>query len=61
MVDSRKAKGGDHGNQHTGGKEAKATSVAIAKSASETADKIGTNRGKVESAYRAAGFPVSMP
>jgi hypothetical protein len=45
-VDRRKTRGLHKGNQHTGVE--KATSVAISKSAEETAELVGTNRGKVE-------------
>ncbi len=47
-LDKRKDKGGDHGNQHTGGKVAIATPVAIARSSDETAKVLGIGRGKVE-------------
>ena len=52
-LDKVKAKGGDRGNQHTGGK---ATSVAlpegVSKTAAVTAALVGTNRGKVEQTRR---------
>jgi ParB family chromosome partitioning protein len=49
-LDRRKTKGGDHGNQYTGGKVAKASNEAIGKSAQETAEVVGVSRAKVERA-----------
>jgi protein gp37 len=56
--DERKKRGGNHGNQYTVGKtDGNATSVALGKprsgsrSSKDIAEKIGTNRGKVEKAF----------
>lgn len=44
-LDERRQRGGDHGNQHTGGKSA---TCAIGKSATVTAKKLGISTRKVE-------------
>lgn len=49
-LDSLKPRGGDHGNQHTGGKEAKASPGAFAKSAAATAEQVGVSARTVERA-----------
>jgi len=49
-LDKRRERGGDHGNQYTGGKVAKASNGAIGKSAQETAKTVGVSRSKVERA-----------
>lgn len=49
-LDKKRDRGGDHGNQYTGGKEAKATSVTFAKSSNETGRLLGINYRKVEKA-----------
>ena len=48
VLDRRKERGGDHGNQYTGGKVAIASNEAIGKSAKETAKVVGISRAKVE-------------
>ncbi len=47
-LDKRRARGGDHGNQYTGGKVANARNRAIARSSKETAQKLGIRKSKVE-------------
>jgi ParB-like chromosome segregation protein Spo0J len=47
-VDKLKPKGGDHGNQHTGGKEAKGAVAPIGRSAEQTAGIVGTSPDKVK-------------
>jgi len=51
-LDQRKQRGGDHGNQHTGGKQAMASTEAIAaqRSADTTAQVLGVSRSTVERA-----------
>lgn len=50
-LDKRKPQGGDHGNQYTGGKVAKAQDCALGKSADETANTfLGISSRKVEQA-----------
>jgi hypothetical protein len=60
-VHKPKPKGGDRGNQHTGGKVAIPTDVGIDKSknpgAESTAATLGVNRGKVEKALLVASDP----
>ena len=47
-LDKRHVKGGDHGNQHTGGKLAIVPNGTFAKSSENTADLLGINYRKVE-------------
>ncbi|OPX18909.1 MAG: hypothetical protein BZ151_12030 [Desulfobacca sp. 4484_104] len=49
-LDRRRQRGGDHGNQYTGGKVAKAPNGAFAKTCEETAQTIGISPRKVERA-----------
>ncbi len=48
VLDSRRPRGGDHGNQYAVGKVAKASQDAIAKSANETAKAVGVSQATVE-------------
>jgi len=47
-LDKKRYRGGDHGNQYTGGKVAKAQDCAFAKSAENTASLLGISARKVE-------------